>query len=333
MPDRERILVSSSTFIRFPEGLANQVAYGVDIGKNLLQGGIYAPEIDQAIKAAKEFGLGLEIAYRVGLGRASNDIQESGVTVEQLHGPVVWSLKESVSESVGTNSDSSFFAKMKGAALGVGMAKLANGTLESNWKDTERLAYELGARSIVLHPNGAQILYKNRGVILGLDENLVVGIEPDFRRMKEKPGIIWDPEKVIQIAQITDQGVCLDTSHTGITYNSVADMFRLYEKFKKEVRRGVVAIHFSVAIPNEDREDFFTKGTGARPLYRDTPDMVKSAYREFYQQVMKDPDFNGPLVLEMFAFPKGNSMDERRKAIEETLDVLEGSDTPDRIYR
>lgn len=329
----ERVVVSSSTFIKFPEGATNQAAYGIGIGKNLLQGGIYAPEVSEAIKAAKELDLGLEIAYRVGLGRISNEIQESGISVQQLHGPVVWSLKESVSEAVGTNGDSSFFAKMKGAAMGVGMAKLANGTLEANWKDTERLAYELGAKSIVLHPNGAQILYKNRGIILGSDDNLVVGIEPDFRRMKEKPGIIWDPEKVIEIATITNQGVCLDTSHTGITYNSLGDMFYWYNRLKRFVPKGVVAIHFSVALPSKDREDFFTKGTGARPLYRDTPDMVKGAYREFYQQVMKDPDFSGPLVFEMFSFPKGDSMDDRRHAVAETLDVLEGSNTSYRTYR
>lgn len=325
----ERVAVSTSTFI----DLSHPVSDGLKITKGLIEGGLYAPEIGQAIQTAKEFGLGLEIAYRVGLSRAVDKIKESGVYIYQLHGPVVWSAREAVSEAVGTNNDSSLKVKLKGVVMGVGMAKLANGTISTDWEETKRLTRELGAKSIVLHPNGAEILYKNRGMIFGSDDQLVVGIEPDFKRMTEKPGVIWNPDEVVRIAEMTEQGVLLDTSHTGITYNSVQDMFRLYEKFKKEVKKGVVAIHFSVAVPGESREEFFTKGTGARPLYQDTPDWVKGAYREFYQEVTRDQDFKGPIVFEMWSFPKGNTMNDRRKAVGETLEGLEGSSTLKRTYR
>lgn len=315
------LAVSSSTFI----DMGKPISYGINTVKGLAKRELYAPEIDEAIKAAEEFGLGLEIAYRVGLRYKLDQIKKSGIPVDQIHGPIVWNLEQIIHASSG----------LKDLVFGVGMAGLANGTISSDWEETKKATRDLGAKRIVLHPNGAEILYKNRGVIFGQDDQLVVAIEPDFKRLSEKPGIVWKSDEVVRIANLTGQGVLLDTSHTGITYNNVEAMFSLYEKYKQEVKRGVVAIHFSVAIPGKDRSEFFTSnpGTGARPLYKNTPDAVKGAYREFYQQVVSDKDFNGPFVLEMWSFPNGNSMDDRRKAVEETLEVLNGSNAPEKTYR
>lgn len=311
--------VSSSTFINFGGFLVN----GLRTVGSLAVNQVYAPEISAAMKTAEELGLGVELAYRVGL-RRSQEIWSSGAPVHQIHGPVIWSLKEAASEALGTTNPKSLKSKVINSALSVGMAAFGNGTISSDWGETVALTRELGAKSIVLHPNGAEILYKNRNVIFGPDDQLVVAIEPDFKRMTEKAGVIYEPDEVIRITEITEQGVCLDTSHTGITYNNTEAMFKLYEKYKKEVKKGVVAIHFSVAIPGENRSEFFTSnpGTGARPLYKDTSDWIKGAYREFYQMVVKDEDFKGPFVLEMWSFPKGNSMDDRKRAVEETLEVL-----------
>jgi hypothetical protein len=329
MSEREkRISVSSATFI----DLSHPISDGIKITKGLIEGKTYAPEIDAAIETAKELDLGLELAYRIGIDRLSKRISTSEVSINQIHGPVVWDLQTGINESVGTIVSKSTKSKLIELAKTVGMIKLANGSLKDNWNDTVNIANKLGAKNIVLHANSTEILYKNKKAIFTSNESIVVGIEPDFKRLTDKPGIIWEPNEIVRIANLTEQGVCLDTSHTGITYNSLDEMFNLYEKYKKEVKRGVVAIHFSVAIPGETRDEFFTKGTGARPLYQDTRDSIKGRYIEFYQEVMRDQSFKGPFVLEMWSFPKGNSIKDRQQAVEETLNVLNGSKEKYKTY-
>lgn len=324
---KERIGVSTGTFIDFSDSIGD----GKKIIGARLKNDIYAPEIDRALKVAKDLGIGLELVYRVGIENILFDGSERLKNrVLQIHGPVFVNTVDAIQQGIEEHRGGSLKGILLSAIQNPLIAQFANGTLEGDWQATKALKRFLRVQNIVLHPWGADVLSQKGFMSFRPGSATTIAIEPDFQRRKSAAHIIWETEKVKEIADRLGQGICLDTSHTVISYNSTDALVKAYEAYKTSPK-GVAAIHFSVAVPSDNRDDFFTKGTGALPLYNDPaiiPPSVRDVYREFYQGIMHDASFTGPLILEMWSFPKGGSFEDRRKAVEETLNVLEGSNEP-----
>jgi hypothetical protein len=318
----EKIGVSSSTFI----DLSNPLRDGMNIIGSRLKGDIDAPEIDLAMEVAQKHGIGLELAYRVGIEEYNERLKTISPKVLQIHGPIFSNMTDAFLHGIHERQDTSFISQMKQGVMNPLIGLFAQGTLDRDWKKTRDVAQEFSS-SIVLHPRGPLHL-KNIGASF---EGVVVGIEPDFQRMKESDYIIWRMEDVMDIAEETGTGIIIDISHTAISYNTLDTLPYLYER-AKQAPGGVVGIHFNVAIPSKNREDYFTKGTAAMPLRRNTPDYAKGPILEFYKGVHSDPEFTGAFILEFWSFHEDNTPQGRKDAVTETLDVLYGSITPQRSY-
>ncbi len=297
--------------------ISNPLREGGEVLAAKLSGEIHAPEIEQTMSAAKKLGLGIELIYRVGSENYLPRLKALSPRVLQIHSPIHRSVIDAILQGQNEYRDNTPVTALKYALFSFFIARFMLGTVKDDMSKVVNLVLELGVNRVVVHPWAAQCITRR-------PSNLSMGIEPDFRRLKESKYFIWEIEEVISIANRLEAGIVLDVSHTVISTNSLESIFKTYEKSKK-APRGVVAIHFSVAIPGDTREEFFVKGTGAMPLYPDTPDSVKGYLKEFYQQVSNDTDFNGPLILEMWSFPKGGKFDQRIKAVENTLNILEGS--------
>ncbi len=317
-----RIGVSSATFF----DLSNAESEGKKIVSSYVKGGIHAPEVARTIEAAKKFGIGMELVYRKNLVYLSPQITESNVEVFQMHGSTARSIPNSIKQSLEEHPPTEGLGAFINLIESPVIAWAAMGTLKGDWDYNVYLALLLGVSQIVVHPYGADYLQKTGLIEVAKNRGVTMAIEPDFKRLKESSSVIWDQEKVLAIAQKTGEGICMDTSHTIITTNNLASLSEAYH-FYKQAPKGVKAIHVSAAVPGEHRQAFFTQATGAMPLYQDEsiiPSNVRGAYAEFIQEVANDPDFDGPIIIELFSFPKGRSFGQRIKAVEETLNSLLG---------
>lgn len=309
----ERIGISTGTFM----DISSPLREGGKILAAKLSGEIYAPEIERTERAAKKLGLGIELIYRVGSENCLPKLKTLSPKVLQIHGPIHRSAIDAILQGQNEYRDNSPVTALKYALFSFFIARFMLGTVKDDMPRVINLVLELGVDRVVVHPWAAQYITRR-------SSNFPIGIEPDFRRLKESKYFIWETEEVISIANRLGAGIVLDVSHTVISTNSLESISKTYEKYKK-APGGVIAIHFSVAIPGDTREEILLKGTGAMPLYPDTPDSVKGYLKEFYQQVSNDTNFKGPLILEIWSFPKGGKFDQRIKAVEDTLNILEGS--------
>lgn len=304
--ENPQIGVSTATFVEF------RFSQAVNLLASRLIGNAYIPEVGRALQVASELGLGIEYAYRNNSGSASHEILSSNVPVLEVHGPIFYDFIDSLHNGLNENS-------RLGVIKDPVIALLAGGTIKADLKNCfEETSYSLGASSVVLHPHGAEIAYQNGLLQLADNYGISIAIEPDWKRNRESPYWNWNPRNVTNIATNLEQGICLDLSHTGISFNDVDHLIEIYE-FCKQAPKGVLAIHMNVAVPGE------TEAMGGLPLYKDraiVPDAVHGVYREFWQHVQADQSFKGPIIIELFAFPKGESFEQRRKAVEETLESL-----------
>jgi len=67
-------------------------------------GNLYAPEIGQAIKVAKEFDTGLELVYRNGNQARFEKWDENNPTILQIHGPIFHNLADAAAQGFKDNS-------------------------------------------------------------------------------------------------------------------------------------------------------------------------------------------------------------------------------------
>lgn len=272
----------------------------------------YLPEIPSSLQVAKKLGLGLELVYRKGADKETLVLFEGRkVPVLQIHGPIWYDLPTAFREGWQEASKS-------GAIIDPLLSFLALGTLKGDFKKCLSLANKLRSPQIVIHPGGAEILYRNGLSQLTASYGLNLAIEPDHRRPNEASCWIWQPEKAVELAGKANEGICMDTSHTIISQRSVRHLCETYDKYKK-TPKGVLSIHLVAAIPEDNPWELHRKRNGGLPLDpRIVPPYILGAFREFYQHLLRDR-FSGPIIVELFQFKGLN----REEAIYNTLNSLE----------
>ena len=276
----------------------------------------YIPEVEAAISSAKSLGIGVEVVYRNKAQRKIiEECQKSGVPVLQVHGPIFYDFNEGL--RAGLNEPSKSWVLINPL-----LDFLALGSLRNDFGKSVSFAKRLGASSMVLHPRGAEILYK-KGLIHASEEgDFSLAIEPDWRRPGKSGYWLWRPEKVLEIAHQANVGICMDSSHTSMSLNSVDHLVEVYEKYKK-APRGVVSVHLAAVIPGKEAYWILGRKQAGLPLDpKYIPPHVWGAFREFYQHIRMD-NFLGPVIIELFIFPNGYSLEQRKKAVEVTLNSLQ----------
>ncbi len=275
----------------------------------------HIPEVEAAVLSAKNLGIGLEVVYRNSAQKKIIErCWESNVPVFQIHGPIFYDLADGVRAGMAEPSKS-------WVAVNPLLGILSLGTLRRDFEATLTFARNLGVSRVVLHPRGAEILYKKGLVNASPEGDFSVAIEPDWRRPKESEHWVWQPEKVLEIAEKNGGGICMDTSHTSMSLNSVDHLVSLYEKYKK-APKGVLSIHLAAVIPDTEAYWILGRKKAGLPLDpRYVPPQALGAFREFYQHLRLD-NFSGPVIIELFNFPGGYSLEQRKKAVEITLESL-----------
>jgi sugar phosphate isomerase/epimerase len=278
----------------------------------------HIPEVKAGVTAAEKLGLGLEIVYR----RFANDqitalIKEKGIPVFQIHGPIWYDYFHAAKAGLGE-------VKRSGVVIDPLISLLAFGTLKSDFVRTLELARRLGTKQIVLHPSGVNILFERGFINLTTGRNLA--LEPDWRRWNGSTAWVWQPQEAASVARRLDGGICMDISHTIISLNSasVNDLVRVYEEYQ-QTPKGVKSIHLSVAVPGASPLEMIRENNIGLPLdARHVNDRVLGNIKDFYQHI-KSGRFGGPVIVELFSFKGEESIDQRIKAVETTLENLESA--------
>jgi sugar phosphate isomerase/epimerase len=284
----------------------------------VLVGRPYLGEVDPTMSTAEELQLTIEWVYRVGGAHHAQQLFGAKPSiVRQIHAPIFYDFITAAVQGAGELSRTRL-------VLNPLLAVLALGTLRHDFMENVRLAQALRVTQLVVHPHGARRLQQSGLLSLAKAHGIRLAIEPDWRR-PDACFWLWQREVVREIADTLDEGICLDTSHTLISYQSGAvgpTLCQTYDELAR-ARRGVVAIHLSGALPDAQNEvSIYGAGRRAVPLDpRMVPPEVLGGFREFMEH-LRQMRFQGQIVVELFSFPGGDSLERRKAAVWNTLNAL-----------
>jgi len=279
----------------------------------------FTPELTPAVALAGQLGIGLELVYRNG---AAEDIiaaiQREKIPVLQVHGPVTYNLTSAFREGLATSG------KLRGLIL-PGTSLLANGTLNSDLEKCLGVAQKLNSPLVVLHPRSAEIFFRKKKKLVGkLPLSAInLAIEPDYKHHQESYFVVWNLSEVKDIVKQINEGACFDISHEIISsirkgYGTLPNLCEPFDKLNKGCPKGVLSIHLNAAQRNK-------KGDvdGGLPLDPEISDVnVIASVRNFYRH-LKTVGFSGPIIVELSNFMDKGSLEQRKKAVEITLNNLE----------
>jgi sugar phosphate isomerase/epimerase len=274
-------------------------------------------EIDSAVKIAKMLDIKIEIVYRSSYKLFKLIIKND--MVESFHAPIFFDFHSAFLQGLRYFSrDKSFFNAI--------MGYLIFGSLTRDFNKCTDVALKYGAKLIVFHPRELSLFISKGSEILSR-KGIDFVIEPDWKRPKRTPYFwIWEKDKIADLSNNIGVGICLDTSHTLISYQkgdiaeNLCGTFDFYQKKTK----GVYAIHLSAAMPDpENPMRIHDKSLGGMPLdNRFVSDRVIDAFQTFHQHVVST-NYSGSIVIELFSFPEGGSSSQREKAVYTTLETLQ----------
>lgn len=301
--------VSTLTFLN------QQISPVEGIGRYLLPGLKRKPKLDEvegAITACEKIGdLGLEIVYRKwGREKIKRLLKEKQIPILNVHGPIWWDTLHAFRQGFEEEEKT-------GVLFDPLLSWVAFGFLKGEFEKSFGLAEDLESPHLTLHPGGADILHKKGLLEREIEQPVDVLIEPDWKRINPQArSWVWQPEKVIEIAQTAGLGIAFDTSHEMISQNKL-DLYSAFEFYHQNSPGGIKVIHLSGAIPTKEGQVH-----GGRPLDpRLVPEKVIRHIQEFYRQIIAD-GWTGTVIIEL-SVGMGKTLDQKIKATEMTREALE----------
>lgn len=279
----------------------------------------YLDEVEVSITMAKKMDIGVEVVYRTKTQKKINRlINNNRGVIWQIHGPIFYSLLCAFKQGLRDYPKNRVLAHPLASFLLLG-------TVKNDIEDCKEILMHTKTEKIILHPLGAYLLMSKLSThSKELTDNIL--IEPDWRRPNANTSSwIWEREKVAKLANDMGVGICLDTSHTLISYqeeNIAENLCKSFDFFQRSTK-GVYSIHLSAAIPNsQNKMRVYTNSLGGLPLdHRYIPENVLEGFRIFHQHI-NHCGYNGTIVIELFRFPEGDTIRQREKAVYSTLETL-----------
>ena len=273
-------------------------------------------EVEGAITACEKIGdLSLELVYRKwGEEKIKQLLNEKDIPILNVHGPVWWDTLHALKQAL---QEQDLVLVLADPFL----PWLAYGFLKKEFSQSYQLAQDLACPHLTLHPGGASILHQKGLLAEEIKQPIDVLIEPDWRRTRPLAKTwVWQPEKIIEIAQTTGLGITFDTSHQLISQNKL-DLCSAFEYYQQKSSGGVKVIHLSGAVLTETGRVHGSLPLDPRLIGEETI----SHFQEFYQHLV-DTDWQGAVIIEtasvkMLGQP---TLDARIKATETSINVFQG---------